>query len=107
MKKKYGQNFLINKSIVKEIIEAADIKTSDEILEVGPGDGILTKEIINKKPKKFITIEIDKSLKENLDILFFKKTSHQCEILFKDALQFDETSKFNNKIGRASCRERV
>ena len=56
MKKIYGQNFLINKSIVKEIIEAADIKTSDEILEIGPGDGILTKEIIHKKPKKFITI---------------------------------------------------
>ena len=73
MKKKYGQNFLINKSIVKEIIEAADIKTSDEILEVGPGDGILTKEIIHKKPKKFITIEIDRSLKKNLDSLFYKK----------------------------------
>ena len=65
MKKKYGQNFLINKSIVKEIIEVADIKSSDEILEIGPGHGILTKEIINKKPKKFITIEIDRSLKEN------------------------------------------
>ena len=96
MKKKYGQNFLINKSIVKEIIEAANIKTSDEILEIGPGDGILTKEIINKKPKKFITIEIDRSLKENLDSLFCKKTNHEYEILFKDALQFDETSKFNN-----------
>ena len=98
MKKKYGQNFLINKSIVKEIIEAADIKTSDEILEIGPGDGILTKEIIHKKPKKFITIEIDKSLKENLDNLFYKKTIHDYELLFKDALQFDETSKFNNNF---------
>ena len=73
MKKKYGQNFLINKSIVKEIIEAADIKTSDEILEIGPGDGALTKEIINKNPKKFVAIEIDKSLKINLETLFEKK----------------------------------
>ena len=32
MKKKYGQNFLINKSIVKEIVESADIKVTDEIL---------------------------------------------------------------------------
>jgi len=96
MKKKYGQNFLINKSIVKEIIETADIKTSDEILEIGPGDGILTKEIINKKPKKFITIEIDRSLKKNIDSLFCKKTNLEYETLFMDALQFDETSKFNN-----------
>ena len=96
MKKKYGQNFLINKSIVKAIVEAADIKVSDEILEIGPGDGALTKEIINKKPKKFISIEIDRSLKANLDGLFNKKNNHKYEMLFKDALQFDETSKFNN-----------
>jgi len=96
MKKKYGQNFLINKSIVNEIIEAADIKTNDEILEIGPGNGVLTREIINKKPKKFITIEIDKSLKEKLDSLFYKKNNYEYEMIFKDALQFDETSKFNN-----------
>ena len=96
MKKKYGQNFLTNQSIVKEIIQAAEIKNSDEILEIGPGDGILTKEIINKNPKKFIAIEIDKSLKINLETLFKKKTNHKYEMLFKDALQFDETSKFNN-----------
>ena len=98
MKKKYGQNFLINKSIVKEIIEAADIKSSDEILEIGPGDGILTKEIINKNPKKFISIEIDRSLKANLDGLFNKKNNHKYEMLFKDALQFDETLKFDKNF---------
>ena len=96
MKKKYGQNFLINKSIIEEIIKAADIKSSDEILEIGPGDGVLTKEIINKNPKKFISIEIDRSLKATLDELFNKKNNHKYEMLFKDALQFDETSKFNN-----------
>ena len=96
MKKKYGQNFLTNQSIVKEIIQAAEIKNNDEILEIGPGDGILTKEIINKNPKKFICIEIDRSLKANLDVLFNKKNNHKYEMLFKDALQFDETSKFNN-----------
>ena len=73
MKKKYGQNFLTNQSIVKEIIQAAEIKNNDEILEIGPGDGILTKEIINKNPKKFVAIEIDKSLKINLETLFEKK----------------------------------
>ena len=96
--KKYGQNFLINKSIVKEIIEAADIINSDEILEIVPGDGILTKEIINKNPNKFIAIEIDKSLKINLEALFDKKTNHKYEILFKDALQFDETLKFDKNF---------
>ena len=98
MKKKYGQNFLTNQSIVKEIIQAAEIKNNDEILEIGPGDGILTKEIINKNPKKFIAIEIDKSLNINLETLFEKKTNHKYEMLFKDALQFDETLKFDKNF---------
>ena len=97
MKKKYGQNFLINQSIVKEIIKAADIQTYDEILEIGPGDGILTREIINKKPRKLISIEIDKSLKKNLEGLFAVKTNNGYELLFMDALQFNENSKFNNE----------
>ena len=62
MKKKYGQNFLINQIIVKKIIDASNINYNDEILEVGPGDGILSKEIIKKKPKNFIALEIEKSL---------------------------------------------
>ena len=97
-KKKFGQNFLINNKIIKKIIDSSNIKTSSEILEVGPGDGSLTKKIIMEKPEKFIAIEIDKSLKENLDSLFYKKTNQKYEILFKDALKFDETSKFNNNF---------
>jgi len=96
MKKKFGQNFLINNFIVKKIIEAANIKANDEILEIGPGDGVLTKEIINKNPKKFISIEIDKSLKKSLEGLFNKKTNYEYELLFEDALEFNETSKFDN-----------
>ena len=96
MKKKYGQNFLINETIAKEIIKAADIESYDDILEIGPGDGILTREIIKKKPKKFITIEIDKSLKKNLESLFGKENNIEYQIIFEDALKFKESSKFNN-----------
>ena len=51
-KKKFGQNFLINKKIINKIIEASDIQSNSEILEIGPGNGSLTKEIIKKKTKK-------------------------------------------------------
>ena len=64
MKKKFGQNFLINNDVVNRIINATNIDKNSQILEVGPGDGSLTKEIIKKNPKKFIAIEIDKSLKK-------------------------------------------
>ena len=49
MKKKFGQNFLTSKDIVKKIIAAANINGNSEVLEVGPGNGTLTEEIIKKK----------------------------------------------------------
>ena len=98
MKKKFGQNFLINQEIVKRIIEISSISLNDEILEVGPGDGILTKEIINKKPKKFVALEIDRSLMNKLQILFDKKKNNNYELILTDALKFDESSKFKNNF---------
>ena len=98
MKKRFGQNFLINQSIVNKIIYESDIKTNDEVLEIGSGDGVLTKEIINKKPKKFIALEIDKSLKDKLEVFFNKKKNEKYELIFQDALKFDERSKFNNNF---------
>ena len=97
MKKKFGQNFLINNSVVKSIINASNININDEVLEVGPGDGILTKEIINKNPKKFIAIEIDDSLNNRLKSLFDKKCNNY-ELIFDDAIKFNENEKFNNNF---------
>jgi 16S rRNA (adenine1518-N6/adenine1519-N6)-dimethyltransferase len=93
MKKKFGQNFLRNDSIIKKIITIAEIDENSTVYEIGPGDGALTKEIINKNPKKFLAVEIDLSLKEHLSKLLVKK---QHNILFVDALQFDEPSYFTS-----------
>ena len=64
-KKSLGQNFLIDKNIIQKIIDCTEIKNKI-ILEVGPGTGNLTKEIIKKDPKKIIVIEKDKLLLEKL-----------------------------------------
>jgi len=56
-----GQNFLIDKKIVKKIIGAADLKSGDMVIEIGPGLGILTQELA-KKAKKVIAIEKDPNL---------------------------------------------
>ncbi len=95
MKKKFGQNFLRNKEIIDEIINIAEINENSIVYEIGPGDGALTKEIINKNPKKFLAIEIDLSLKDQLSNLFVKK---EHSILFTDALKFDETSYFTSNV---------
>ena len=60
-KKKFGQNFLINKSLSAKIASFVDVKNCDSLIEVGPGLGSLTKEIINIDiaEKKFIEIDGD------------------------------------------------
>ena len=60
-----GQNFLIDKGVLKKIIESADIKPNDIILEVGPGVGTLTQELA-QRAKKVIAIEKDGTMVEIL-----------------------------------------
>ena len=90
-KKKYGQNFLINKDILKKIL--TDIKiNSQNILEIGPGNLALTKPIIDKMPNKYIGIEIDKDFKSKINDKLILSN-----ILFDDALKIDEKSLFHNQ----------
>ena len=51
-KKSLGQNFLIDKNIIKKIINLVDIKNRD-IMEIGPGKGALTNEILKKNQNHF------------------------------------------------------
>lgn len=59
--KSLGQNFLIDKNIVDKIIEGAEITEEDRVLEVGPGIGTLTHELV-ERAKKVVAVEIDKNL---------------------------------------------
>ncbi len=72
-KKSLGQNFLIDKNIIKKIVEVGNIKNESTILEIGAGTGSLTEYILEKKPKKFFIIEKDKNLVDFLNNKFGKK----------------------------------
>ena len=61
-KKSLGQNFLIDKNILKKISNSTKIDAEDEILEIGPGTGNLTEFLVKKKPKKIYLIEKDEKL---------------------------------------------
>ncbi len=63
---KLGQHFLIDKHVAEREITYADIGTDDVVLEIGPGKGILT-QLLAKKAKKVIAIEIDSALVEKLE----------------------------------------
>lgn len=84
-KKSFGQNFLISQKVLNQIIEASDIKPSDTILEIGPGTGNLTEQILLSKPKKLIVIEKDQDMVNIIN----KKFNQQLDLINQDALKFD------------------
>ena len=61
--KSLGQNFLIDEKVLNEIIKASDLDKSDTVLEIGPGLGTLTNELV-KKCKKVVAVEKDKKMAE-------------------------------------------
>ena len=92
-KKSLGQNFLIDRNILKVISEISLIKDRI-ILEIGPGTGNLTSFIIEKKPKKFIVIEKDNDLASYIAETF----KDQLNIINDDVLNVDENSLASEKI---------
>lgn len=84
--KKFGQNFIFDKNLLNAIIEDSNICEDDEVLEIGPGAGTLTK-VIASKAKKVVSYEIDSNLKpllaENLAEV------DNSTIIFADALKTD------------------
>ena len=84
-KKSLGQNFLIDQNIIDKIINIVEIKDKS-ILEIGPGTGNLTKNILKKNPKKLIVIEKDNDLAK----LLKKNLEDSVKIINDDVLKIDE-----------------
>ena len=61
LQKKFGQNFLINTSILEEIIDAAEITKEDFVLEIGPGIGTMT-QYLCEAAREVVAVEIDTNL---------------------------------------------
>ena len=86
-KKSLGQNFLIDQNIITKIINIIDIKNKN-ILEIGPGTGNLTLEILQKSPKKVILIEKDNVLAGGL----IKRFDDNVKVINKDILNINENA---------------
>ncbi len=85
-KKQLGQNFLKNPDVASKIAAAAAIIKSDTVLEIGPGTGILTKELVKTDAAVF-AIEKDYKLITNLQKIY--KNTKNLKIVHQDALWFD------------------
>jgi 16S rRNA (adenine1518-N6/adenine1519-N6)-dimethyltransferase len=64
--KSKGQNFLTQGAIADRIVAAADLDPSDEVIEIGPGLGILTERILHRDVRSLTVVELDHALAERL-----------------------------------------
>ncbi len=60
-KKRLGQNFLEDRLILQAILEAADLEPEDRVLEIGPGQGVLTRELV-RRAGQVVAVELDRDL---------------------------------------------
>ena len=85
-RKGLGQHFLVDRGVLELVVETAALTSSDVVIEVGPGLGVLTKELAGQAGR-VIAIELDDrlaaALKENLSLL------HNVSIVNGDILKLD------------------
>ncbi len=85
-RKRFGQNFLHDKSYIERIINSLNIPESESIVEIGPGQGALTYPLLQQY-KKLAVIELDRDLLSNLEQQ--GKEYGDLQIYNEDALKFD------------------
>ncbi len=83
-KKSYGQNFLIDRDALARIVGAAQLQPTDTVLEIGPGLGVLTDELV-KRAGRVVAVEADAELAE----LLVRRMPNNAEIVQADALTYD------------------
>src|ERR1700733_6866046 len=59
---RFGQNFMIDQNLVRLVAAAGDIQPGDLVIEVGPGPGTLTEELLKSPAAKIVAVEIDRNL---------------------------------------------
>ncbi len=92
-KKRLGQNFLINGEVIQDIIKFADISHDDTVVEIGPGVGFVTEQLV-KHAGNVIAIELDEEAIKELN----KHEASNLEIIHKDILKTDLSELCEGKI---------
>ena len=93
-KKKFGQNFLTDQSILERIVFTAGNLENKSILEIGGGTGNLTRQILKAKPKKLLVIEIDRDYRDILNKIL-DSNNVKTKLISKDVLHTDFFSCFS------------
>lgn len=83
-KKRLGQNFLVNESVIETILDTSDITKDDIVVEIGPGLGFVTEHLV-KLAKKVYAVELDEDMVDEIS----KIDADNLEIIHKDILKTD------------------
>ncbi len=92
-KKRLGQNFLINSDVISDIIDFAGITKDDVVLEIGPGVGFVTEQLV-KYAKKVIAVELDEEAIKELE----KLECDNLEIIHNDILKTEISNLTDEKV---------
>ena len=92
-KKRLGQNFLINGKVIANIIDYAEISQEDTVIEIGPGVGFVTEQLI-KHAKQVIAIELDEDAIRELE----KLNAPNLKIIHQDILKTDLSELCEGKV---------
>ena len=95
--KNLGQNFLIDEQVIEKIVNASEIKKEDCVIEIGPGLGTLTKELL-ERAGKVISVELDKKMITILKDRF--ALYNNFEIINNDILQVDLKNIISSEKGK-------
>ena len=81
-RKKWGQNFLVDKNLLDKIVSTVNPQANDHILEIGPGEGVLSERIL-PQVKEMLAVEIDPLL---VDLLNKQKNLNELNVIQGDIL---------------------
>lgn len=96
--KKFGQNFLVDESVLKGIIEGSELTKDDCVLEIGPGLGVMT-QVLCEKAGKVLAVEIDRELIPILRVTLFGY--YNVQLINEDILKLDLKSVLKDSFGNA------
>lgn len=92
-KKRLGQNFLINGEVIANIIDYAEISPEDTVIEIGPGVGFVTEQLV-KHAKQVIAIELDEEAIKELE----KLNAPNLKLIHQDILKTDLSELCEGKV---------
>lgn len=92
--KSFGQNFLVDRAILEKIVEAADLAPDEQVLEVGAGTGVLTRELA-QRARRVVAVELERDM-----LALLKQTTRglpNVELLARNMLDLDPVDVFDQQ----------